>query len=207
MRSFAAHLIATQLTEKTIRRHMDNLWLLGGEVIRRVSDNDQHHISPLAALLECIDSSGGPYCQHIDSEWARDSFDATCRKFYKFLKCDDGCAYDQRERHPMPGENDEDAHSLYETACCGCDAFTRTDDIGLCEECAGKLDRDMIRQRAWDYSATVFAVPPERREELRSAVIRQYGKDLELVAPDVPERPATKGRKEHAKGKKHGKSR
>jgi len=89
MRPFAAHLIATGLTKRTIRRHMDNLWLLGGEVIRRVSENDWHDVPPLAALLECIDSSGGPYCRHIDSEYALDSFDATCRKFYRFLKSDD----------------------------------------------------------------------------------------------------------------------
>ena len=94
MRPFATHLIATRLAKKTIRKHMDNLWLLGGEVIRRVSDNDQYDVSPLAALLACIDSSCGPYCQHIHSERACDSFDATCRKFYEFLKRAEGYAHD-----------------------------------------------------------------------------------------------------------------
>ena len=86
MRSFVMHLIEKRLTEKTIRKHMDNLWLLGGEVIRNVNENDQYDVPPPASLLESVDSGGGPYCRHIDSEWALNSFDATCRKLHKFME-------------------------------------------------------------------------------------------------------------------------
>lgn len=86
MRSFVIHLIAKRLTEKTIRNHMNNIWLLGGEVIREVSENDQYDVPPLMKLLECVHSDGGPYCRHINSEWALNSFDSTCRKFHKFLE-------------------------------------------------------------------------------------------------------------------------
>ncbi len=72
---------------------------------------------------------------------------------------------------------------IHEAECQGCDIFTRVDDVGLCEECAAKLDRDLIRQRDWDYLATAYMVPPEQREELRNKAIRQYGEDLELIAP------------------------
>src|ERR1022692_3341246 len=33
-RLFIEHLAASSLSPKTIRRHVDNLWLLGGEIIR-----------------------------------------------------------------------------------------------------------------------------------------------------------------------------
>jgi hypothetical protein len=33
-RPFLEHLAASSLSPKTIRRHVDNLWMLGGEIIR-----------------------------------------------------------------------------------------------------------------------------------------------------------------------------
>ena len=107
----------------------------------------------------------------------------------------------------MPFETRHDQCGFYETECCGCDTFARTDDLGLCEECASKLDRDLIRQRDWDYSASAFAAPPERREELRSAIIREYGKELELITSGVPGRPSTRARKGKGKRKRNGRIR
>jgi hypothetical protein len=34
LRPFIEHLALSNLSPKTIRRHVDNLWLLGGEIIR-----------------------------------------------------------------------------------------------------------------------------------------------------------------------------
>ena len=99
--------------------------------------------------------------------------------------------------------NDENADLLwgsYEVECAGCDMFTRLDDIGLCDECAAKMDRDLIRQREWDYSATAWACPEEKREELRSLVIKQFGKKLELIAPS--EDPGKKKRRKKKRSKK-----
>ena len=70
-----------------------------------------------------------------------------------------------------------------EAECQGCDAFAPVDDLGLCGECSAKLDRDMIRQRDWDYSATAFGVLPEKYEELRKETIRKYGAGFELIVP------------------------
>jgi hypothetical protein len=56
--------------------------------------------------------------------------------------------------------------------------------MSLCEECAGKLERDLIRQREWDYSASAFGLPPEAREELRRLVIAEFGEALELIAAE-----------------------
>ncbi len=82
---------------------------------------------------------------------------------------------------------DDNAFGFYEGECQGCDIYTRVNDVGLCEECAAKLDRDLVRQRDWDYSTMAYGVPPEKREELCRKVIQQYGADLELIAWDEVE--------------------
>lgn len=51
-------------------------------------------------------------------------------------------------------EFDEDGDELWgfwDGQCRACDCFGRIDDSMLCENCAGKLERDLIRQRDWDY--------------------------------------------------------
>jgi hypothetical protein len=64
MRPFVEDLIARGLSDKTIRRHMDNLWLLGGEIIRDVSMADgtsnttrsprlRNSASPSARMVAC----------------------------------------------------------------------------------------------------------------------------------------------------------
>jgi len=89
MHAFIVHLISKDLTRKTIRRHTDNLWLLGGEIIRHVNNYKEYHIPPIEKLRESIGSDGGPYCRHIDSEAALTSFDSTCRKLHRFLESEE----------------------------------------------------------------------------------------------------------------------
>jgi hypothetical protein len=61
LRPFIEHLALSNLSPKTIRRHVDNLWLLGGEIIR-----DLHYDPALRKRPRNIDStslllaSGGP---------------------------------------------------------------------------------------------------------------------------------------------------
>ncbi len=86
MRPFVEHLISRGLKEKTIRNHMDNLWLLGGEIIRDVSTCDQYDVPPDQILRDSVGTDGGPYCRHLHSEAEVNSFDATCRKLHKFLE-------------------------------------------------------------------------------------------------------------------------
>ena len=73
---------------------------------------------------------------------------------------------------------------LYDSQCVGCDGYNRVDDMGLCEECAGKLERDLIRQRNWNYSALAFGCPESCLEDLRKEIISKYGEKLELIAPN-----------------------
>lgn len=83
-------------------------------------------------------------------------------------------------------ESDEDNQGFSENItaeCYGCDFFAQLNDLGLCEECATKLERDLIRQRDWEYSISAFGLSPEAREALRRQIIKQYGANLELIAP------------------------
>jgi hypothetical protein len=91
-------------------------------------------------------------------------------------------------------EEDDKSSWGYEGQCLACDAWERVDDLGLCGDCAAKLERDLIRQRAWDYSATVFGVSPDDRERLRQRVVAQFGAALELIAPPE-EHPSRRRRK------------
>ena len=86
MRPFVIHLIARGLKEKTIRKHIDNLWLLGGEIIRIVAMFGDYDAPPGESLRQNVDEGGGPYCRHLHSESQEQSYDATCRMLHKFLE-------------------------------------------------------------------------------------------------------------------------
>ena len=86
MRPFVLDLIARGLKERTIRTHMDNLWMLGGEIIREVSLHDRYDLAPAESLWQSVDEGGGPYCRHLDSEAQERSYHSTCRKLHRFLR-------------------------------------------------------------------------------------------------------------------------
>lgn len=71
---------------------------------------------------------------------------------------------------------------VYEAECQGCDMFLPVNDLGLCEDCAGKLERDMIRKRDWAYSVLAFGCPKDKLEELRNEIIKKHGKKYELIS-------------------------
>jgi hypothetical protein len=80
-------------------------------------------------------------------------------------------------------DSDDDFLDFAESQCQGCDQYLSVNDLGLCDECAGKLDRDLIRQCDWDYAVSAFGLDEAGREELRRQVIGQHGEKLELIAP------------------------
>ena len=86
---FLRHLLSRGLSGKTLRRHRDNLWLLGGALIRRLHEAPQLRKRPIdQVVLQTLDDEGGPLICHGAAEHQQRSFDATCRKFYRFLKAD-----------------------------------------------------------------------------------------------------------------------
>lgn len=80
-------------------------------------------------------------------------------------------------------EDTDEEWGWYDGQCYACDLPGRVDDLGLCEECRTKLERDLIRQRDWDYSAWAFGLSDEGREKLYHQVITQHSGKLELIAP------------------------
>lgn len=69
--------------------------------------------------------------------------------------------------------------------CVGCDLPLPLNEQGLCAECAGKLERDLIRARDWEYSYAAFLIP-ERQEALRAQIIREFGAANELLVTPKP---------------------
>jgi len=84
-RPFLEHLAASSLSPKTIRMHVDNLWMLGGEIIRHLHyDPSMRKVAADRLVRDAIYADGGPSI-HNGSEEEQRSFDSTCRKFYRFL--------------------------------------------------------------------------------------------------------------------------
>jgi hypothetical protein len=83
---FIDFLIERGLTEKTIKRHIDNLWLLGGEIIRDIAMDEEYDADPLETLKNSVELEGGLYCRHIYTDAEQTSYDSTCRKLHKYLE-------------------------------------------------------------------------------------------------------------------------
>src|SRR5258708_34472151 len=80
LRPFIEHLASSSLSPKTIRRHVDNLWLLGGEIIRDLNyDPSLRKMAADRLLRNVIHQYGGPLI-HNGSEEEQRSLDSTCRK-------------------------------------------------------------------------------------------------------------------------------
>ena len=88
---FLRHLLSSSLSAKTLRKHRDNLWLLGGEIISDLHDSPRLRKRPMAQVVfAALNDEGGPLTSHSASEEQQRSFDSTCRKFHSFLKDDGG---------------------------------------------------------------------------------------------------------------------
>ena len=84
-RPFIEHLASSSLSPKTIRKHVDNLWLLGGEIIRDLNDDPSlRKVTADRLLRNAVHADGGPLIHHSEEE-AQRSFDSTCRKLHGFL--------------------------------------------------------------------------------------------------------------------------
>jgi hypothetical protein len=103
----------------------------------------------------------------------------------------------------MIDQEHDEPFGFYEGECQACGFFYPLDDLGLCEDCSGKLERDLIRQRDWDYSALAFAVPEDKREDLRREIIKKYGPEYELIVPEkeAKKKSQTKKRPHHGRNR------
>lgn len=82
---FLLHLAGSGLSKRAIQNHVDNMWLLGGEIIRDVNENPSlRKVATEKLVRAVIHQDGGPLI-HNGSEDEQRTFDSTCRKFYRFL--------------------------------------------------------------------------------------------------------------------------
>jgi len=84
-RPFLEYLVGSDLSPKTIQKHVDNMWVLGGEIIRDLNQTPSLRKVPVETLLADLVEDGGPLLYHSDSEEQQKSFESTCRKFRRFL--------------------------------------------------------------------------------------------------------------------------
>jgi hypothetical protein len=83
---FLRNLLALPLSRQTLRRHRDNIWVLGGEVIPALQMDSALRRRPVEQVVRSlIDDDGGPLLSHGQSEAEQRAFDATCRKLFQFL--------------------------------------------------------------------------------------------------------------------------
>ena len=83
--------------------------------------------------------------------------------------------------------------------CIGCDIPFELNYQGLCESCAAKLERDLIRSRDWDYSTYGALASDEQREDLYQRVIRDYGTTYELL--ENPNKKKKTGKNKRSKSR------
>lgn len=89
LKPFLSNLLVQGLARKTLVRHRDNIWLLGGEMIRRrLEDEGFVTLTVDEWLGELVEEDGGPLIGSSISESEQDSFDVTCRKLYQFMNRD-----------------------------------------------------------------------------------------------------------------------
>jgi hypothetical protein len=82
---FLRNLLALHLSRQTLRRHRDNVWAPGGEVIRALQMDSDLRKRPVEQVVRgLISEDGGPLLSHGQSEAEQRAFDATCRKLSRF---------------------------------------------------------------------------------------------------------------------------
>jgi len=83
---FLQDLLAQGLSRKTRNLHRDNLWLLGGEIIRDINETPKLRRRAVAEVIgQAIANDEGPLIHGGFSEQEQRSFDSTCKKLNRFL--------------------------------------------------------------------------------------------------------------------------
>jgi hypothetical protein len=83
---FLLDLLRRKASKSTFNRDRNNLWLVGGELIRRRHDDTDLKRLPIDQLVRrLVEEDSGPLIWPRISESEQNAIDATCRKLYRFL--------------------------------------------------------------------------------------------------------------------------
>ncbi len=89
---FIESLVQKNLARSTIKKYMADLWVLGGEIIRGIhNDEHQRKWTGREILLHYINDVGGPlpHCwnpNEFTEQRYMTAYDSVCRILYKFIK-------------------------------------------------------------------------------------------------------------------------
>ena len=106
---------------------MEEFDWLHGDVVRKIR-----------GLREDLETSKAP----ADAKWVAEQM--ACILFSGYDP------YFEGDEAPEPEsviEETEAEFGLYEGDCAGCEIISRVNQLGLCEGCSGKLERDLIRNQ------------------------------------------------------------
>ena len=67
-RPFLEYLAMSNLSPRTIQKHVDNMWVLGGEFITELNYTPSLRKAPVEKVLADLIQDGGPILHHGDSE-------------------------------------------------------------------------------------------------------------------------------------------
>jgi hypothetical protein len=85
LRPFVIHLEQRGLAAATIRGHVNGLWVIGGEIIRRLPQGSRpRKVNARKLLLDAIDLGEAPLANGV-SEADQNAIDATARRLLRFL--------------------------------------------------------------------------------------------------------------------------
>ena len=86
LREFIRDLHARGLAKKTLRRHLDSAWAIGGEVVRGFNfEPERRSLDPVTLLLDAVMCGEAPLL-HGATEQEQKETDVTARKLEKFLE-------------------------------------------------------------------------------------------------------------------------
>jgi hypothetical protein len=85
LRPFVMRLRELDLSPKTVRHHLNNLWVIGGEIIRELNyEPNLRKEGPRQLLLQTVAAGCAPLVRDATEDEQR-SFDATARRLLRFL--------------------------------------------------------------------------------------------------------------------------
>ena len=83
---FLLEMLRGKPSKTSFNRHCDNLWQVGGEIIRRRHDRTDLRRMRIERVIQLlVEEDGGPLIWPRISETEQNAIDATCRKLYRFL--------------------------------------------------------------------------------------------------------------------------
>jgi hypothetical protein len=85
MKPFIEHLCARGLAHSTVRDHLDNCWVIGGEIIRDVWQQPKRRtLAPRRLVLDAVADGDAPLVDDFGEDGQR-RLDATAKKLFRFL--------------------------------------------------------------------------------------------------------------------------